>query len=153
MAEDSGRALVFAAGTSIYAIPIEHVAETLRPLPTWALSGTPEFVVGVSIVRGTPVPIIDVSRLTCRDGAPAPTRFVTIKIGSRRAALAVSSVIGVRRLSAGTLAGLPGLLQGVTDRGVAAIGTLDAELLVVLNATHLVSDEVWRAIDEQGPHA
>ena len=61
----------------------------------------------------------------------------------------MASVIGVRRLSNEVLAGLPALLQGAADRGIAAIGKLDADLLVVLNATRMVPDEVWSAVDKK----
>jgi len=142
----SGAALIFEAGASVYAIPIEHVAETLRPLTIEPLAGTPNFVLGASILRGVPVPIVDVGWLAGGIGPSAAQRLVTIKLGERRAALLVASVIGVRRLSSDTLAGLPALLQGAADRGVAAIGRLDADLLIVLNATRIVPDDVWSAL-------
>ena len=148
----SGAALIFEAGAGVYAIPIEHVAETLRPLTIEPLAGTPDFVLGVSILRGVPVPVVDVSRLVTGIDQSVGQRLVTIKLGARRAALLVSSVIGVRRLSSDTLAGLPALLRAAADRAVAAISFLDADLLVVLNATRIVPDEVWSALEPKaGP--
>jgi purine-binding chemotaxis protein CheW len=130
------------------ALRIEHVVETMRPLPTAELAGTPPFVSGVAIVRGQPTPVLDVSRLLDPMPAPSPRvtgRFVTVRIGARRAALAFDAVVGVRALEEGP--GMPPLLGGAGSGAVSAIRALDAELLVVLESARIVPDVVWAAID------
>jgi len=72
---------------------------------------------------------------------------VTLRIGERRATLAVEAVIGVRTLAADSIGQLPPLLQGAGSNVVTALGTLDKKLLVVLSAAYLVPDITWTAIE------
>ena len=65
-------ALVFRAGSMLCALRLADVIETMRPLGTRPLAGTPAFVRGVSIVRGVPTPVVDVARLL--GGARANTQ-------------------------------------------------------------------------------
>ncbi len=55
-------------------------------------------------------------------------------------ALAVDEVLGVRSVPAGTLTALPPLLRDAQTEHVAAIGILDAELLLVLNGARLATE-------------
>lgn len=99
------------------------------------------------MIRGTPIPVVDLYRLL-EDGTPevACTRFVTVKVDARRFALAVDSVVGLRTLQRAQLQGLPPLLRDTGSDVIESIGTLDETLLVVLRATRIVPDEVWRAL-------
>lgn len=130
-------ALLVRAGRQLCALPVSYVIETLRPLPVRPIEAVDSSVLGVAIIRGAPTVVIDASRLI---GTPVtPARFVTLRAGSRVVALAVDAVIGVRELAAARLQPLPTLLAA---RSVEAIGAADAELMVVLEASHLVADDI-----------
>lgn len=124
----------------------------MRPLPIEPLAGTPAFVLGLAIIRGLPTPVVDGARLVGGADA-APARFVTLKHGPRPAALAVGEVLGVRTLPAAALSDVPPLLRDASADVVASIGSLDAELLLVLETARLVPDAVWSAIDAAGERA
>lgn len=145
---DSDLSLLCRVQTRLCALPLAHVVETMRPLPVEPLPGAPSFVRGLSIIRGAAVPIVDVAHLFNGE-ASSSGRFVTIAIVDRRAALAVDDVLGVRSIPAASLQALPPLLQN-TDV-VSAIGTLDAELLVVLHAARMMPDNLWPSpeVDER----
>jgi purine-binding chemotaxis protein CheW len=127
------------------ALPVRHVAETMRPLPLEALPGAPDFVVGVSIVRGAPVPIVSVARLLDEPGGHAG-RFVIVKTGARRVGLAVDEVVGFRTLTRDAFTQLPPLLAIASATAVAQIAVLDGELLAVLGAAGIVSEAVFDAV-------
>ena len=55
--------LVVMVGSRACAFPLHHVAETMRPLPIKRVAGTPGFVCGVSVIRGTPTPVVDLKAL------------------------------------------------------------------------------------------
>jgi purine-binding chemotaxis protein CheW len=129
------------------ALPLESVIETMRPLPLQPLTGMPGFVIGLSIVRGEPIPVVDAGALLGSIDEARPTRFVTLRAGQRRVVLAVSAVIGVRALPSVELHPLPPLLAAISGDIVSSIGTLDAALLVVLRAARLVPDAAWDALD------
>lgn len=142
-----GQALVVRAGKRACAIPVQHVAETMRPLPIEALAGTPGFVRGVSVIRGAPLPVLDLKALLeGNDAASAYGRFVTVKVDERRFALGVDAVVGLRNLRSARLEDLPALLQHAGRDGIDALGADDAQLLVLLRTVRLVPDEVWAAL-------
>jgi purine-binding chemotaxis protein CheW len=144
--------LICRVQTRLCALPLEHVVETMRPLPTATVAGSPHFVRGLAVIRGDPVPVIDAARLLGAQDAQAE-RFVTITAGGRRVALAVDSVLGVRAVPADSLQQLPPLLHEAGADVVASIGLLDAELLLVLHSTRLLPDDVWLAGEASGPAA
>lgn len=124
------------------------VVEVMRPLPVQRLADMPPFVLGLSVIRGVPTPVVDAAALldANREGTERITRFVTIRLGERRVALAVAAVLGVRPLGSQTLQALPPLLGNASEQIVAALGTLDAQLLTVLRAGYLLPPSLWEAL-------
>jgi purine-binding chemotaxis protein CheW len=140
--------LLCRVGSQLCGLPVEHVSETMRPLPIEPIVGAPTFVLGVSIIRNLLTPIIDAGRLlVSSDRETRPTRFVVLRVGERPVALTVDAVVGVRALSTAALRELPPLLRAAGEDLVQSVGTLDAALLVVLQSGRLVPDSVWAAID------
>jgi purine-binding chemotaxis protein CheW len=138
-----GAALIARVGALACAIPIEHVVETMRPLPVDPIGAMPAYVLGVSIIRGAPTLAIDLAALLGVAGDRA-TRFVVVRSGeSRRVALAVDAVVEVREL-AHQLGELPPLLHADAIRSIAAA---DRGLVVVLEATRAIAPEVWSAME------
>src|SRR5690349_3994907 len=85
-----GLSLVFGVGDLLCALALRDVVETIRPLPVQPIAGTADVLLGVSVIRGVAVPVIDTARLL---GARVerPCRFIT----TRTAAYATGPVIGV----------------------------------------------------------
>jgi purine-binding chemotaxis protein CheW len=130
------------------ALPLASVVETTRPLPIEPVTGAPAFVLGLSIVRGTAVPVVDAERLLGGQRS-TPSRFVMLRVGKRFVALAVDGVVGVRQLGAASLQELPPLLRNADAAVVSNIGTLDSELLVVLQAIRIVPEAFFVAIEAE----
>jgi purine-binding chemotaxis protein CheW len=143
MAIDSGseHVLVCRSRGIQIALPLEHVVETMRPLPIEPIGSAPLFVLGLALVRGEPIPVVDAARLIGGTASEA-TRFVTLRAGARSVALAVDAVLVVRALSRAALNALPSLLSEIDEGVISAVGRLDAELLVVLRSAQIVSDSV-----------
>jgi purine-binding chemotaxis protein CheW len=142
--------LVLRVGSRLAALPLRDVAETMRPLPLQPVAGAPASVMGLAVIRGSAVPVLDVRLLLGLPAAP-PGRFVTTRVGERCVALAVDAVLGTREVPAGALEGLPPLLGEAHSDLVAAIGALDGELLLVLQAGRRLIEPVDRARAAAGP--
>ena len=143
-ASEINQVLVVMVGTRACAFQLRHVAETMRPLPIEPIAGTPGFVCGVSVIRGTPTPVVDLKALLEHsDNRPSFGRFVALRCDARRVVIGVDSVVGLRNLDAAQLGELPPLLRDVTADLIDSFGTLDAQLLLVLHAARIVPDEVW----------
>jgi purine-binding chemotaxis protein CheW len=142
----SGACVLARVGTRACAVPVELVSETMRPLPVERLARMPSFVLGMSVVRGSPVPVIDAAAMLGATDAAPPRRFVSMRIGGRGAILAVGAVLGVRYLARDSLEDLPPLMGDASADVVEAIGTLDSALLLVLRSGRIVPPGVWDAM-------
>ncbi|SMH46609.1 chemotaxis protein CheW [Azospirillum agricola] len=151
LSPETVQSLLIGTGETLCAVPLMSVVETMRPMAIERLQGCPDFVAGLSVIRGVPTPVVVLSALL---GRPAGTmaapsmatgdvrRFVTLRTGGQDdqggVALAVERVIGVRRLEARSLTTAPPLLAGMPMDVVGRLGTLDGALLMVLEATRLL---------------
>ena len=140
------RVLAVRAGARMLALPIESVVETMRPMPIEPLAGAPSFVRGLAVIRGAAIPVVDVAELLGGAGE-TPGRFVTVRLGARRIALAVEAVLGLSAIEPASFARLPPLLDGAARGAVDSVGLLDGELVLVLRAARVLPDEVWRLVD------
>jgi purine-binding chemotaxis protein CheW len=138
--------LILGIGSRACAIPIAHVAETMRPLRVEPIAGMAPFLLGLAVIRGTPVPVVDLRALVGESQPETISRFVVLKVGDRRVALAVGTVVGIRDLDLIAPVDTPPLLRGARAEVVDAIGVLDAQLLLVLRASRLLPEDTWRQL-------
>jgi purine-binding chemotaxis protein CheW len=138
---------------AVCALPVSEVIETMRLQPLEPLSNTPDFVQGVALIRGNAVPVVDLRAIFKANPREQPSRLVTVQLGKRCVALAVQSVVGVAELTNQNLEGMPPLLKSARTDVIQAIGTLDAELLVVLRMARSVPESVWKEIETKGSEA
>jgi purine-binding chemotaxis protein CheW len=133
------RLLVVRGGSRRVGLPIEAVRETMRPLPIEPLPEVPAWVLGVAIIRGEPVPVVDLGGLfggaTNRGDL---RRFVTVRVEGRTVALAVEAVLDVARVSADDLDQLAPLVTHAVSEALEALALHDAALLYVLDASRIV---------------
>jgi purine-binding chemotaxis protein CheW len=144
-AASSRSILLFRAGEHTCALNLLHVVEIMRPLPVEEVANTPGFVRGLSMIRGEPTLVVSLASLL---GGPVwpHTRFVVVRAGERQVALAVDAVPGVIELDAATLHALPPLAQNAPAEILEAVGSLDGQLLYVLNSGSIVPEEVWQKL-------
>jgi purine-binding chemotaxis protein CheW len=133
--------LLCRVGGSLCALPADRVIEVMRPLLIEPLSGMPQFLLGLCIIRGSPVPVVDAGLLLSGCASWAG-RLVTIAAHGRTIALAVEQVIGVRQIDPEASSRLPPLLQNAAGDAVDTIRTLDGELLLLLDTARIIP-EAW----------
>ncbi|HEX3883809.1 MAG TPA: chemotaxis protein CheW [Stellaceae bacterium] len=143
--------LLFRAGRRLCAVPLGCVAETMRVLPI-ERARSAGFILGVSNIRGVPVPVVDAGGLF-GEAEGGHRRLITIEIGARSVALAVDDVVGVIAIAEDLLEELPPLLREAAGDAVTAIGVLDGEFLIHLEASRLVPDGLLQSLDLARPSA
>jgi purine-binding chemotaxis protein CheW len=142
--------LLCRAGSHHFALPMQRVVETMRMLPIEPVAGCPPIVRGLSIIRGTPIPVIDAALLF--DGQPGQCeRLVTVRTGKRTIALATQAVVGVWETADGETDDLPPLLGNA--EAIAGLKTLDQQLVFLLHVARIVPDDILVRLTSAGVRA
>jgi purine-binding chemotaxis protein CheW len=134
--------LIFGVGRLLCALPVADVVETVRPLPVEPVAagdGGGGAVLGVAVIRGEAVPVVDTARLLGDPGAD-PTRFITASTPRGTVAFAAGDVVGVRTIAAPTPA-----VQAPAAALVAAVGVLDGRPLLFLRTDAVGGPGGYRA--------
>ncbi|MBI4821841.1 MAG: chemotaxis protein CheW [Deltaproteobacteria bacterium] len=140
----SNEALIVDTGRRICALPIDVVLETMRPLPLEALAAAPEYVLGVALIRGEAVPVADLEALLSgRHEGAEYGRFVIVRPGERRVALAVEKVLGVRSIVHATESLAP-LIASSREAGVRVVEVQDQQLMTILESSRVIPAATWR---------
>ena len=143
------RLIIFRARGLLCGLPLGSITELMRPLPVEPFPKMPPFVLGISVVRGYAVPVVDAGAMLHGGESESPSRFLSLRAGNRRAVLAVERVLGIRDLGRQAVTELPPLLGVARAEVVDAVGTLDRELLLVLGAGRLISQDVWSVVEKR----
>lgn len=101
----------------------------------------------LAIVRGETVPVVLLRALLARGADDSVTRFVVVRAGRRRVALAVDDVVGIRHLGDDVLRELPPLARQARPELIESVAALDGELLVVLRSGRVIPEEVWHELE------
>jgi purine-binding chemotaxis protein CheW len=144
---DACRMVLFRVGTGMCAMPVQHVIETMRPQPVQALADTPHYIMGVSVIRGAPVPVVDLAALL-HGRSEKPARMVTVEAGPHTAALAVGEIAGVVAIPPASLESLSPLL-GEHSGAASSVGVIDTGVLFLLDGARMVPDDVWQALSAE----
>ena len=144
------RVLVCRANARLCGLPLDAVEETLRPQPLRPLTAPVNHVQGLARIRGDWLPVLDLAGLLGVSALPEPVRrFVVMRTGERRVALAVSEVLGVQALESEAVRALPPLLRDRDHAGVAALAERDEELLAVLDQARLLPESTSRQLTDE----
>jgi purine-binding chemotaxis protein CheW len=140
--------LVVRINSQLCGFAIEHVIETMRPLEVDSLPGMPPFVRGLSVVRGSPVPVVELAVLLGEE-AGLTRRWVLLRVGERRVAVAVTEVLGLHRIAESAFRAFPPLLEQTLAGLVLAVEQRDREFLLVLQSNRLMPEDAWRTLEQR----
>jgi purine-binding chemotaxis protein CheW len=114
------------------------------------MPGLPRFVRGTAIVRGRPIPVVDLRDLLGDDMESPPARLVTVRTGTdRRVGLLVDEVRGLWPARTLEFEALAPLMSDAAAGVVAELARLDDQLLVLLRAGALLPDEAWARLSPE----
>lgn len=104
------------------------------------------------MLRGAPVPVIDLARLLGEERVEEPMRYILLQTNERRFALAVASIDGLFEFAPDQRRDLPSLFKSEEAQALDALATRDREVLAVLDGARLVPCNVWRHIETEGEY-
>lgn len=142
------RFLLCRLATSWCALTLQGLGEVMRPQPVDRIAGLPEFVEGLAIIRGMALPVVNLPHLLCGSHSPAgdQERFITAHSDGRQLALRVDEVAGILPLNPEIWQALPNLLDELHGQHLAALGSLNGDLVMLLRRTHLLSEADWEVL-------
>jgi purine-binding chemotaxis protein CheW len=134
-----------------YAFRIERIQEIVIPTGVTRIPEVPRYVDGVSNLRGTIIPIINLRVLFGLDPreADAEARTVVVNVGSRTMGCSVDSVSRVMRVAADQIQPAPDAVMASGRRYIDGFARVSDELFILLDVDQLLDpanlEEVHRA--------
>ncbi|MFH0881993.1 MAG: chemotaxis protein CheW [bacterium] len=142
--------LLFGCNSRLLALPASMVIETLRLPEIDPIPDTPEYVRGVSLLRGEAVPIVDLGHLLQGAKSSESRRIITVRTtAGRRIGLLVSEVFHLISQDQVNLQDLPPLLHGADETVIENLGRLDDAFLSVLKLGHVIPESLWQQLSSR----
>jgi len=129
--------LLVQAGTRNIAIPLGDIVETLRPLAVDPLQTSLGYLAGVSVVRGEPVPVVDLAALLQPGAKGGQGRWVVLKGKPSSVVLSVDRIVGLKRLDRAQMKEVPPLLREFHTDLARAIVLQDAHCTTLIDASRI----------------
>jgi purine-binding chemotaxis protein CheW len=134
--------LAFRLGAEEYALDILRVQEIRGYEAVTRIASAPEFIKGVTNLRGLIVPIVDM-RIRFRLGAPTYDQFtvvIILNIGGRVVGMVVDSVSDVISLTPAQIKPAPDMGAALRTDHLLGLGTVDERMLILLDIDKLLTD-------------
>lgn len=131
--------LVFACGSSLYAVPADTASEVVTVPHLTRVPGAPAHLLGVFAHRGEVLPVIDLARLTGHPLEEAFKRAVLVRTPKGAVALTASRVLGVATLEGSFErlgeAGVQQHLRGPARSASGEVAVIDTQTFVEFLST------------------
>jgi chemotaxis signal transduction protein len=142
-ANDELQLVTFTLGNEEYGIPIAQIQEIDRLSKITKVPKAPDFVEGVTNLRGEVVPVVDTRKRFDLDVRTADdhTRIIIVDLNSVKTGLIVDSVHEVLSLSRADISAPPGTVQsGIEQQFVSGIGTVEngKRIIFLLNVEEVL---------------
>ncbi len=123
-----------------YAFRIEQIQEIVIPDRVTRMPQVPDYVEGVSNLRGTIIPIINLRRLFGMEGKEQDdeTRTIVANVGPRTIGCKVDAVSQVIRISPDQIQPAPEIVKSEGAAYIAGFAKLDARLIILLEIEELL---------------
>jgi purine-binding chemotaxis protein CheW len=135
--------LLCRAASRLCAFPVSHVVEAMRPTAIDAVAGVPAPMLGLSVIRGVPTPVLDAGWLF-GSTTERCERFVVIRVCERTVAFAVEKTVGVRFIDTEESRALPPLMGDA--HAMSALKALDHELAFFVETARVVPEDVLQSM-------
>jgi purine-binding chemotaxis protein CheW len=138
--EEPREYLAFHIGEEEYAVDIRWVAEVLKPPVVTEVPRTPPHVLGVILIRGEVVPVVDARRRLGLPAQPAArgSRAIVCDVGDGPVGLLVDGISQVVRLLPSAIEPRPQGVGGVDPETLSGLGRDGSRLFILLDVPALL---------------
>jgi purine-binding chemotaxis protein CheW len=133
--------LVFWVGDEEYAIDILEIQELIKLPAVTQVPRTSEAILGITSLRGTVVPVLELSRILKLGTRPVSrtTRVLVLRGGGDPVGLVVDRVTSVVRIERESIEAVPRTMQTETGDLLAGVGRVDERLLIILDLAAILA--------------
>ena len=142
--ENDIQLLVFEINQVNYGVEVGLVQTIIKPQPVYLVPGTPEYLKGLTNLRGDVVPVIDLrTRFDLPEQAvQKDTRFMVIKINEIMASLVVDKVNGVKTISNTLIEKPSGIVLDINNRYLTGMARLDEMIILILDLSQTINPKM-----------
>ena len=135
------RCLVFRLGPHSLGIDIDRVVEVVNPGRPEPVPELPDYIEGVSKVRGEMVPVMDLRKRMGVSPDPSKERTVILRSTMGKVAFIVDDVSGILRFEDDRMKKPPLIFKGLKSRYVLGLYGEGEDMLIVLNEDEILSSD------------
>lgn len=141
--------LIFTLGNEEYGIDILKVQEIRGYDQVTRIANTPDFIKGVTNLRGVIVPIIDLRVKFAQQGVSYDenTVVIVLNFGQRVVGIVVDGVSDVLSLTAEQIRPAPEFAVTLATEYLTGLGALGERMLILVNIEKLLSSEEMALVD------
>jgi purine-binding chemotaxis protein CheW len=146
--KDNAQFVGFQLADQQYAFRIEQIQEIVILDQVTRIPQVMEYVEGVSNLRGTIIPIINLRKLFGIDRKPNDddSRTIVVNVGQRTMGCTVDSVSQVMRIPAESIQPAPDIVAPEGTAYVKGFAKLDGQLIILLDIDELLEPEKLEAV-------
>jgi len=150
--------VIFELSGEIYGLEIASVESIIKLQPITMVPKTPDYVEGVTNLRGKVLPVIDLrKRFKTYEGEilkPADrgkdTRIIVLNIKGTMLGVIVDAVSEVLRVSEDLIEPLPDMTTAINGGFITGVAKLAEQLVILLDMSKLVSPLERERLDQMG---
>ncbi|MEN6436253.1 MAG: chemotaxis protein CheW [Anaerolineaceae bacterium] len=139
--------VVFSIGNEFYGVDVDAVESIIKMQEITRLPHAPEFVEGITNLRGAVVPILDLRKRFGLEAVEATrdTRIMIVNMNNTNVGMVVDAVTQVVRISAESIDPPPQMAMTVNSAFIKGIAKLDEMLIILLDLKKVLTvDEYER---------
>ncbi|WP_311065944.1 chemotaxis protein CheW [Halomonas sp. DWK9] len=146
--------LVFSLGDEEYAIDILKVQEIRGYENVTRIANAPDFIKGVTNLRGVIVPIVDLRIKFHLDNVEygGQTVVIVVNVADRIVGIVVDGVSDVMTLTPDQIKPAPEFGVTLSSDFLSGLGSLDDRMLVLVDIDKLLTSEEMALVDSTGSH-
>lgn len=139
-AAGSSQVVGFELAGQKYAFRIERIQEIITPGRITVIPEVPAYVAGVSNLRGTIIPVVNLRLLfgLANRDVDSETRTIVVNVGSRIMGCTVDSVSHVMRISAEQIHSAPTAVAAGGPRYIEGFARVGDDLIILLDVANLL---------------
>lgn len=135
--------VVFELGKEHYAVDISAVESIIKMQAITVVPHTPSFVEGVTNLRGSVLPVIDLRKRfgLAMEDISKKSRIVVIALGKTKVGMIVDAVSEVLRVPDDSIEPPPPMVTSIDTTFITGIAKIDTKLVILLDLSKVLSME------------